>query len=95
MNIEQSLLEDNAVYLLQVVYAIADPSTLAYSVLHVGPLPTSELAGCQAEVELQASGLLGRNAEGVQIWRIATLPANNTAETNQGAPLRVEVIANP
>jgi hypothetical protein len=35
--------------------------------------------------------LIGKNANGEQIWRISTLPAQNSAEAGQGAPLRVEV----
>ena len=94
VEIGQNLLPDNAVYSLRVSYAIADAASLSDSELHVGPLPTSELAGCDASVELQQNGLIGRDANGANIWRIATLPANNRATTDQGAPLRVEVIRN-
>lgn len=92
--VEQTLDPDNDVYSLQITYAILEFASLADSELHVGPLPTSDLAGCEARVELQQSGLIGRDINGVNIWRISTLPANNTAVTNQGAPLRVEVIRN-
>jgi hypothetical protein len=94
VEIGQTLLPDNAVFSLRVSYAIADAASLSDSELHVGPLPTTELAGCEASVELQQSGLIGRDADGVDIWRISTLPASNRATTDQGAPLRVEVIRN-
>lgn len=93
-NIEQTLLPDNDVYTLKVTYAISDPASLAGSEIHVGPLPISDFAGCDARVELQQSGLIGRDANGVNIWRIATLPASNVAVTNQSAPLRVEISPN-
>jgi hypothetical protein len=94
--IEQALLDVNNVYTLKVTYKINDASTLAYRELHVGPIPTEEFAACGSEsrprVELQQTGLLGRNSMGQQIWRISTLPASNVAVANQGAPLRVELI---
>lgn len=90
--IEQTLLEANNVFTLRVTYAIDDPATLANSNLYVGPLPTSELAGCQATVEVQQSGLLGRDSGGTQIWRIATLPGSNSAQVDQATPLLVGVI---
>jgi hypothetical protein len=58
----------------------------------VGPLPTSELAGCPAEVELQQTSIIGHNADGA-IWRVSALPGDNTAETNQDVPVLVQVIA--
>jgi hypothetical protein len=96
--IEQTLIPDNDVYTLKVTFKINDPSTLAYREVHVGPLPVEAFAGCGSEsaptVELQQTGLLGRNAQGQNIWRISTLPGSNVAIANQGAPLRVELIAN-
>lgn len=98
VSIDQTLIPDNDVYTLSVTYKINDPSTLAYREVHVGPLPVKEFAGCvgssKPTVELPISGLLGRNAQNQQIWRITTLPGSNIAVANQGAPLRVELIAN-
>jgi hypothetical protein len=95
-SIEQSLLEVNNVYTLKVTYKINDYTTLSYRELHVGPIPVEEFADCGDElrprVELQQSGLLGRDSQGQQLWRISTLPASNVAVANQGAPLRVELI---
>ncbi|HVI02581.1 MAG TPA: hypothetical protein VM869_27940 [Enhygromyxa sp.] len=96
--IEQTLIPDNDVYTLKVFYKINDFSTLAYRELNVGPIPVEAFAECGSEasatVELQQSGLLGRNSMGQQIWRISTLPGSNVAKAGQGAPLRVELIAN-
>jgi hypothetical protein len=94
--IEQSLLDVNDVYTLKVTFKINDASTLAYREVHVGPIPTEAFADCgdgqRAKVELQSSGLIGKDAQGVQLWRISTLPGSNVAIANQGAPLRVELI---
>lgn len=97
--IRQSLIEANQVYSLTITYKITDndPSKLAYRELHVGPLPYEAFANCgEGEsplVELRQPGLIGKNAAGDQIWRISTLPAQNSAQAGQGAPLRVEVQA--
>lgn len=95
--IEQALLDVNQVYTLAVTFKIKDPSTIAYRELHVGPLPVEDFAGCadkdRPRVELQQSGLIGKNAQGTQIWQISTLPGSNVAVANQGAPLRVETQA--
>jgi hypothetical protein len=95
--IKQNLLEANSVYSLSVTYKITDnePANLAYRELHVGPIPFEAFAACgDGEgplVELRQPGLVGKNAAGEQIWRISTLPAQNSAKAGQGAPLRVEV----
>jgi hypothetical protein len=95
-SIEQTLIPNNDVYTLKITFKINDPSTLAYRVVHVGPLPIEDFAECgegqRPRVELQQSGLLGFNSQGTQIWRISTLPGSNVAIANQGAPLRVETI---
>lgn len=96
-SIEQTLIPDNDVYTLKITFKINDSAALAYREVHVGPLPLEEFASCgdslRPRVELQQSGLLGFNAAGEQIWRISTLPGSNVAVANQGAPLRVELIA--
>jgi hypothetical protein len=95
--IKQSLIEANSVYSLTVTYKITDndPAKLAYRELHVGPIPIEAFAACgdgeSPLVELRQPGLTGKNAAGEQIWRISTLPAQNSAQAGQGAPLRVEV----
>jgi hypothetical protein len=95
--IKQNLIEANDVYSLAVTYKITDnePANLAYREIHVGPLPVEAFAGCgdgeRPLVELRQPGLIGKNAAGAQIWRISTLPAQNSAVADQGAPLRVEV----
>jgi hypothetical protein len=95
-DINQNLIEVNAVYTLGVTLQINDPSTIANREIHVGPIPLAELAACeggeQPTVELRASGLIGKNAMGEQIWRISSLPANNSAVADQVAPLLVEVV---
>ena len=93
-DITQNLFPDNQVYSVTVTFAIDDPATLADRELRLGPLPTAELAGCSPRVELRQTGLLGRDAGGLTIWRIAALPGSNSAETDQGAPLRAELSAN-
>lgn len=99
VSINQTLIPENDIYTLSVTYEIEDPSTIAYRNFHVGPLPLEEFAGCdenqRPRVELLQSGLLGFDAQGNMIWRISVLPASNVAVANQGAPLRVETIANP
>jgi len=96
-DIQQNLLDVNQVYNLQITYKINDPSTLAYRELRVGPLPVEGYAVCgdnqRPRVELQQSGLLGYDSDGLQLWRISSLPGSNVAVANQGAPLRVETIA--
>jgi hypothetical protein len=95
--IKQNLIEANQVYSLSVTYKITDndPAKLAYRELHVGPLPLEAFAACgdgeSPLVELRQTGLVGKNAAGEQIWRISTLPAQNSAQAGVGAPLRVEV----
>lgn len=95
----QTLLQANDVYSLTVTYKIndGDPSNLAYREFRVGPLPVEAFSACgdglSPLVELRQGGLLGRNAQGQQIWRIATLPAQNVAYAEQGAPLRIEVVS--
>lgn len=97
--IKQNLIDANSVYSLTITYKITDndPAKLAYRELHVGPLPLEAFAGCgdgeSPLVELRQPGLIGKNAAGDQIWRISTLPAQNSAEAGQGAPLRIEVQA--
>jgi hypothetical protein len=97
--IKQNLIEANDVYSLVVTFKINDndPANLAYRELHVGPIPVEAFAGCgdgeRPLVELRQSGLVGKDANGQQIWRISTLPAQSSAAPNQGAPLRVEVQA--
>ncbi|WP_146658533.1 hypothetical protein [Enhygromyxa salina] len=96
--IKQNLIDANQVYSLAVTYKINDSSTLPYRELHVGPLPVDAFAGCDSgqgpSVELRQSGLIGKNAQGTQIWRIGALPGTNIAVANQGAPLRVDIVAN-
>jgi hypothetical protein len=96
-SIEQTLIDVSNVYTLKVTFKINDPSTLAYRELHVGPIPLESFAGCgdnqRPRVELQQAGLIGRSAQGAQLWRISTLPGQNVAVANQGAPLRVETIS--
>jgi hypothetical protein len=96
-SIKQELLDVNQVYTLAVTFKIKDPSTIAYREVHVGPLPVEDFAKCgdndRPRVELQQSGLVGKDAQGTQIWRISTLPGSNVAVANQGAPLRVETQA--
>jgi hypothetical protein len=91
--IKQSFILANDVYALTIAYQIGEPENLADSELRVGPLPTSELAGCPAQVEVRQAGMVGLDSNGIQIWRISTLPAMNTAETDQATPIRVEVEA--
>ena len=97
VEIKQNLIEANDVYSLVVTYKITDndPANLAYRELRVGPIPLEAFAGCgEGEsplVELRQPGLVGKNANDEQIWRIATLPAQNSAEAGVGSPLRVEV----
>ncbi|NVB40000.1 hypothetical protein G6O69_19300 [Pseudenhygromyxa sp. WMMC2535] len=88
-SIDQTLLEGTDVYNLKVTFTITDPSSLSYRELNIGPLPTEDLAGCSPIVELNVNGLIGRDANGTQIWGISTLPGSSRATTNQGAPLRV------
>lgn len=96
-DIQQNLLDVTQTYSLSVTYKVNDFSTIAYREVHVGPIPTEAFASCgdgqRPRVELQQSGLIGRNAQGQNIWRISTLPGSNVAIANQGAPLRVELIA--
>jgi hypothetical protein len=95
--IKQNLIEANAVYSLQVTYKITDndPANLAYREIHVGPIPLEAFAGCgdgeNPLVELRQTGLSGKDAQGLQLWRISTLPAQSSAQAGVGAPLRVEV----
>jgi hypothetical protein len=94
--IKQTLLDDSKAYNLAVTYKINDSSTLPYRELHVGPLPLETFAGCETggpSVELQQTGLFGKDANGTQLWRIGSLPPVNNAEANQGAPLRVDIIS--
>ena len=90
-NISQNLISANGVYTLVVEVSIEDPTSLAGSEFRVGPLPTTALAGCPAEVEVRATGLIGRDQAGEQLWTISTLPANNGAVTNQAGAIAVEV----
>lgn len=96
-SIDQNLLDVNQVYTLSVTYQINDWSTLPYREIHVGPIPVEAFAGCGSSqsptVELQQTGLVGKNANGDQLWRISTLPGSNVATANQGAPLRVQLIS--
>ncbi|PRQ05107.1 hypothetical protein [Enhygromyxa salina] len=96
--IKQNLIDANQVYSLAVTFKINDPSTLPYRELHIGPLPVEAFAGCDSgqgpSVELRQSGLIGKNSAGTQIWRIGALPGTNIAVANQGAPLRVDLVAN-
>jgi hypothetical protein len=95
--IRQSLITTTDVYSLTITYKITDndPAALAYRELHVGPLPVEAFAACgdglRPLVELRQPGLLGRNANGEQIWRISTLPPQNSAVAGQGAALSVDV----
>lgn len=93
-DIDQTLISDTNVYQLRVTYKINDLSTLQLGYIHVGPFPTEEFTSdCEARptVELRANGVIGRNAQGSQIWGIKTLPGSSVAVANQGAPLRIDV----
>lgn len=93
-SIDQTLIENTSVYQLKVTYQINDPSTLQLGYIHVGPFPTDEFASDCTErptVELRSNGVLGSDAQGVQIWSIKTLPGSSMAVANQGAPLRIDV----
>jgi hypothetical protein len=89
--IRQNLIEANSVYSLTITYQIQDSASIVGNVIRVGPLPTTALAGCPAQIELRQPGVIGKNDVGDQLWRIVTLPASNTAETDQATALRVEV----
>lgn len=96
--IEQNLVEVNQIYSLSVTYNITDndPAQIAYREFQVGPIPLEDFAACDGDgalVELRQTGLIGKNAQGDQIWRISTLPGVNSARANQGAALQVEVIS--
>lgn len=91
-DIDQTLIEDTAVFQVRVTFAITDAAAIENGWLYVGPLPTAELVGgCEPRVELRGNGVIGRDADGVQIWGIKTLPAQSQATTDQATPLRVEV----
>jgi hypothetical protein len=94
-DIEQTLIEDTNVYQLRVTYKINDLSTLQLGYIHVGPFPTedfvSDVCDVRPTVELRANGVIGRDAQGSQLWSIQTLPGSSVAVANQGAPLRVDV----
>jgi hypothetical protein len=94
--INQNLIDATAVYTLAVTLQVNDPATIANREIHVGPIPLADLAACEAgqqpSVELRQSSLIGRNAMGEQIWRVASLPAANSAVADQAAALRVEVV---
>lgn len=92
--IDQTLIEDTNVYQLKVTYQIKDLTTLQLGYIHVGPFPTDEFATeCEGRptVELRSNGVIGRDAQGTQIWGIKTLPGSSVAVANQGAPLRIDV----
>jgi hypothetical protein len=95
--IKQTLVEANGVYSLKVTFKINDPATIPYREFHVGPLPLEAFASCGDSqsplVELPQAGLTGRDANGTQLWRISSFQGPNVAEANQGAPLRVEIVA--
>ena len=96
-NITQNLLDVNQVYNLAITYKVTDPSTIAYREFRLGPIPTEAFAACgdsqSPTVELLQSGLIGKDVNGTQLWRISSLPGSNVAVANQGAPLRIETIA--
>jgi hypothetical protein len=96
--ISQNLIEANSVYSLSVTMQINDASSLSGREIHVGPLPLPALADCSAgqqpSVEVRQSGLIGKDAMGVQIWRIHALPAANVAVADQATPLRIDITAN-
>jgi hypothetical protein len=87
----QNLIVANDLYSLGITYQIQDSASLVGNEIRVGPLPTTALAGCPAQIELRQSGAIGKNNVGEQIWKISTLPASNIAETDQATPLRIEV----
>jgi len=91
-SIDQALIESTGIYNLKVTLKILDPASLSYADLHIGPLPVEKFSGCTPIVELRQNGLLGRDANGTQIWRISSLPSSTKATTNQGAPLRVDIV---
>lgn len=96
-DITQNLFMDTMVYSLAITYKINDPASIAYREFLIGPLPTEEFAACadgRPLVELRQAGLLGKDANGTNIWRISSLPDPNSAVANQGAPLRVKVDQN-
>ena len=93
-DITQNLFTDTDVYSLVITYEIKDPMSIAYREFKIGPLPTEDFAACpdgRPLVELRQTGLLGKDANGSNIWRIASLPDPNSAVAGQGAPLRVKV----
>lgn len=93
-DIDQTLIEDTNIYQLKVTYKINDLTSLSLGYIHVGPFPTEEFASeCELRptVELRSNGVIGRDAQGNQLWGIKTLPGSAKAVANQGAPLRIDV----
>jgi hypothetical protein len=93
-DIDQILIEDTNVYQLKVTYKVNDLTSLQLGYIHVGPFPFEEFASeCEGRplVELRSNGVIGRDAQGTQIWGIETLPGSTEAVAGQGAPLRVDV----
>jgi len=56
--------------------------------VQVGPFPTSDTAGCQAEVHMRS--VVGRNAEGVGVWTVESFSSAD-AVVGQGAPISVTI----
>ena len=75
---------------LRVSYQITDDD-MTQRELAVGPLPTEALAECTPRVQLSGGSAIGFDDNGNQIWGIASLPSQSTAQTNQGPAMNLEI----
>jgi hypothetical protein len=73
-----------------ITYKVNDPN-LDSAVVHFGPMPTEELAGCVPEVEVRATSVAGYDAASSQIWEVESFDGFNVAVTGQSGAIRVTV----
>lgn len=77
---------DGTISVLTVEYATT--ASIDRGTLVVGPLPTTDTAGCTAEVHLRS--VVGRDAAGSNVWTVESFSASD-AVVGQGAPISITI----
>ena len=69
---------------------LPDPK-LDLAVVHFGPMPVEELAGCPPEAEVRATSVAGYDAANNQIWEVESFDGFNIGVTGQSGEISVTI----
>jgi hypothetical protein len=86
----QNLGQSGSLLNAKITYKVLDPK-LDLAVVHFGPMPTEELAGCAPEAEVRATSVAGYDAGGNQIWEVESFDGFNIGVTGQSGEISVTI----